>query len=33
MTGDETIITLGLSANVVPAWSVILYVILQAFLS
>lgn len=29
MTGDETIISLGLSANVIPAWSVILYVILS----
>ena len=30
MDGNETIITLGLFANVVPAWSVILYVILSS---
>ena len=30
MDGNETIITLGLSVNVVPAWSVILYLILSS---
>ena len=30
MDGNETIIKLGLFANVVPAWSVILYVILSS---
>jgi len=30
MDGNETIFTLGLSVNVVPAWSVILYLILSS---